>query len=272
MEEIASLRANLRGALDQVLDLEAGLADARLPDLQTTLTQILDTTLDLDAGRAQILPSPPKSTTASTRVFKGLLRLTLDLNRRTLHEKLIARTSFPFREMIYLQSIAELAHKKLLMLRVPVSELERAQEHALILSQSENPFARDLAIKLSIAIARLDRRSGGASPHSMLQLAISLTSCLVRDKEIRRALNEEAVLLSDPGTLKRTIAMLIDAVSNVAGADLRGVDLSGIPLEGLRWSERTQWPGDWEFYARENSVEVEPGLFEIRFGSVDAIV
>jgi hypothetical protein len=106
----------------------------------------------------------------------------------------------------------------------------------------------------------------------VLYLAIDFILQLVRNDEIRHALMCERLLTPSHRALIGAIDKVIDAVTSVAGADLRSLDLRGIPLEGLRWSNQTRWPEDWEFYIVENSVEVRPGLFEIRFGDVDATV
>lgn len=57
--------AALHADLDQVLDLDAGLADAVLPGRVQTYTDDLDQVLDLDAGLSAILPTgqPPDATT-----------------------------------------------------------------------------------------------------------------------------------------------------------------------------------------------------------------
>jgi AcrR family transcriptional regulator len=55
--------AELTTALDDVLDLDAGLAHAQIPGSQTSLTRSLDDVVDLDAGLNQILPTTPPATT-----------------------------------------------------------------------------------------------------------------------------------------------------------------------------------------------------------------
>lgn len=72
--------------------------------------------------------------------------------------------------------------------------------------------------------------------------------------------------------LIETIDQLNDSVTSMVGADLSGVDLRGIPLQGLRWSAETRWPAQWEEQIRRNSVEIEPGLWEIRPGGVDRAI
>jgi hypothetical protein len=33
-----------------------------------------------------------------------------------------------------------------------------------------------------------------------------------------------------------------------------------------RWPERTRWPRQWEEQVRQESIEVEPGIYEVRGG------
>lgn len=61
-----------------------------------------------------------------------------------------------------------------------------------------------------------------------------------------------------------------DAVTDVVDADLAHVPLDGIPLEGLRWSERTRWHQAWQDRVRRGSVELRPGLYEVRADTADA--
>src|SRR5262249_20100820 len=137
MRTIASLLATLHSNLDQVLNLEAGLADAHLlHDLHTTLIRNLNSTLKLDAGLAQILPPPSTPATAPAHARTGLDRYAYYLSRRHLRVRLLIRTRFPFQEISYLRSIAELIDKKARMIPLPVSEVERACEQAEALSKS----------------------------------------------------------------------------------------------------------------------------------------
>lgn len=51
---------------------------------------------------------------------------------------------------------------------------------------------------------------------------------------------------------------------------MRSADLAGLPPEGIRWSRATQWPPNWTEQIERASVEIEPGLFEIRDGTAHA--
>lgn len=48
-------------------------------------------------------------------------------------------------------------------------------------------------------------------------------------------------------------------------ADLRRARLDELVLTGVRWSERTRWPSDWEDRIRQDSLPLasDPGVFVI---------
>jgi hypothetical protein len=69
------------------------------------------------------------------------------------------------------------------------------------------------------------------------------------------------------------LKLLSEALDRVAtdfiGADLRSATLTSASLEGVRWSdgtrgEPTRWPAGCEGPIRAASVEIEPGIFQIR--------
>lgn len=132
-------------------------------------------------------------------------------------------------------------------------------------------YARLLDQSLTGALARcLNHTRHCVSDEAMRQalagdvshvMALDLVdkTCEVRDR--RRA------------ELVRSVADAVDAVvqaaSQVVGADLSDVDLRGVPLEGLRWSSTTRWPPDWEAWVHRNSVSVGRDLYAIRAGKSD---
>jgi hypothetical protein len=67
------------------------------------------------------------------------------------------------------------------------------------------------------------------------------------------------------------VDLLDNALTHMVGADLTEVALHGIPLAGVRWSHETRWPVRWEDQIRRNSVEIEPGLYEILPGTTMSI-
>jgi hypothetical protein len=68
------------------------------------------------------------------------------------------------------------------------------------------------------------------------------------------------------------LSRVMAALTGMAGADLTSADLTGIPLAGVRWSPETRWPWDWQAWIAENSVQVSPGLYEIREGGTGSRV
>ncbi|MFC0436736.1 hypothetical protein [Kutzneria buriramensis] len=88
-DRLESADQNLLDALDEVLDLDAGLADATLPSRARTLGEALDTVLDLDAGLTAIV-GPGPATGPSL-----LLDYALDFAHRPAPWRLAARMWFP---------------------------------------------------------------------------------------------------------------------------------------------------------------------------------
>jgi uncharacterized protein YegL len=63
---LTTAMSSLGAALDDVLDLRAGLADAQLPGHSNSLVHAIGEVLDLDAGLGDIIGSPVRSTTHNT--------------------------------------------------------------------------------------------------------------------------------------------------------------------------------------------------------------
>jgi len=80
----------------------------------------------------------------------------------------------------------------------------------------------------------------------------------------------EAVALARSLDLAEVLAQLYTILNDFTGADLRDAELGGVPIEGLRWSLTTQWPPDWAEQIRRGSVEIFPGIFEVRIGEAHA--
>jgi hypothetical protein len=81
-----------------------------------------------------------------------------------------------------------------------------------------------------------------------------------------RALADDRALAHDRArTLFRGLSR---SRNDFAGADLRDIDLRGVRLNGIRWSEDTTvWPAEYRDRIRRHSVEIAPGLFEVRPGT-----
>nr|WP_052478363.1 hypothetical protein [Kibdelosporangium sp. MJ126-NF4]CTQ90871.1 hypothetical protein [Kibdelosporangium sp. MJ126-NF4] len=129
-------------------------------------------------------------------------------------------------------------------------------------------LARDLAGDLD---RDLDRASTLAR---RLDRAVALTRAHDLDRDLDRAIARDlgrARAIARDRDLARAHEFDLDrARCNFVGFDLRRVDLTGRSFDGVRWSSATQWPPEWANQIQRDSVEIEPGLFEIRPGAADA--
>jgi hypothetical protein len=117
-------------------------------------------------------------------------------------------------------------------------------------------LARDLALALDLA-RDLASDFALALNHD-LDLASALASAL--DFDLARNLARNLARTS------QTIVHLHNVLSDMTGVDLQRIDLTGIPLEGLRWSDGTQWPPEWDEQIRRDSVQITDGVFEVGRG------
>ncbi|WP_285609988.1 hypothetical protein [Actinokineospora globicatena] len=85
-------------ALDEVLDVEAGLADIRLRD---TVTPALDRVLDVDAGLAAILSTKIESDGGPMTA----LEYAVQFGERPAADRLAARAWFPLRELAIVMTV-----------------------------------------------------------------------------------------------------------------------------------------------------------------------
>ncbi|GGP36697.1 hypothetical protein [Saccharothrix coeruleofusca] len=298
--------AALDSALDRVLDLDSGLADARLPGRAAALTDALDDVLDLDAGLNAIVPVRHRS---------ALLNYAHALAARPPRDRLLARRWLPLEELAEVRVAAEVAPSERDALHALVNGLEQAlivaragdnvrqygQEVTGLLVRLIDQAIDDAhgsGIALGVArhleeIRRLAR--GGAFRHAVVirrlgevqtnvlafeenrDLGTALehaASCLRRHGDagaLRRALESDR---DDSGAIAREVAKAVRliqrSVTDVMGADLADADLGGIPLEGVRWSAATRWPADWADWVHHNSTRLGADLWEIRADGLTA--
>jgi hypothetical protein len=182
----------LINALDEVLDLDTGLADATLTTHYNTLTTGLDHVLDLNAGLRDIQPSPPQSTSTTTDRATSAGSLTdyaHHIATRPAHERLATRTWFPQHELTVLQAISA-AEDGVRALR-PVLDLVLDRDRDL-----EHDHARDHARVLIHDLDRALRPVFGRGLRRARALALDsdrarvLDSVLARDlaRDLARAL------------------------------------------------------------------------------------
>jgi hypothetical protein len=137
------------------------------------------------------------------------------------------------------------------------------EESVLALIKSVRDLVRDLAFVHDL------------SRDLALELGRTLAHALDRDHVLDRALDRD---LDRIHYLARDLARDLDRVRHdFTEADLRGTDLSQVALDGLRWSAATRWPSvAWHARVSRNSVEIAPGIFEVRSGpmqvSTDVLV
>lgn len=154
--------------------------------------------------------------------------------------------------------------------RDPAFALARARDLA---SDFAFALARDLALDRDLAPILdlvLDRDLASAV---ILERARDLDRARVLNLVIRRDLDRAsrhdlALALALNGAHTAARARDLDrAMIDFTVADLRDADLTGLSLTGIRWSRATQWPPAWAERVEQASVEVEPGIFEIRGGT-----
>jgi hypothetical protein len=263
---------SLLDALDEVIDLERGLADATLPGAHAKLMVELDDALDLEAGLARMVPQSP-------RAFAGLIAMAEELSGLPAAERLAARAWLPVSLLIEAYILA----KHVSTVRALADELDDVEKFVNVRASARMDVRRVLhdldqagfgstevhtvARQLSILL-RLTRGASRARRQSALlreHLAERLTVLLV-EIDRRAAVHSGLVDGAFADALLGPLNQLVSAVTDVVGADLTSADLNGLPLHGVRWSSGTRWPEDWREWVRDNSEPVSADVFEIRSG------
>jgi hypothetical protein len=271
---------SLHTALDDVIDLERGLADAMLSRDHDTLTNRLGDALDLDAGLAEVLresaPGP----------FTSLVALADTLACMPPAERLAARTWLPvglIAEALVLADFLPRIHpvsdelgKAGRLTRADIGATARLEVQVLLREiPRANADIRVVAERLVDSLRWLtEEKLHWARYHArhLAQLCrdrlFSVLTRISNAPDLAEGHSEVAVAAAVVVPLSRVMA----ALTGMAGADLTSADLTGIPLAGVRWSPETRWPWDWQAWIAENSVQVSPGLYEIREGGTGSRV
>ena len=274
---LITVMAFLNAALDDVLDLDAGLADAQLSGLQSALVHNLDDVLDLDAGLSDIMSAPPPTSDAKepadhVPTTPTLYTFAAEFAKRAPRDRLTARAWFPRQELAALRSITKLGYRAHTLGAVRGDDEVRALDEVRVLDEAlilgnALTYARDAVRALNDARVRDAVRA----LDDAFACARDAVRARVRDAD-RAADDALALARATPGyDVIDAVDLLDNALTHMVGVDLTSVDLHGIPLAGVRWSHETRWPGHWEDQIRQNSVEVEPGLYEILPGTTMSI-
>lgn len=103
-----------------------------------------------------------------------------------------------------------------------------------------------------------------------LRIDLATLRSMISNRELLR--DSEATLHAQiedgPFVLALQLATrrIAESILDMSGVDLGHEDLEGIDLTGIRWSRSTIWPAELAMEVELRSVEIQPGLFEIRDG------
>jgi hypothetical protein len=265
--------ASLLNALDDVIDLERGLADATLPRVHAELMAGLDNALNVEAGLAQVMPHAP-------RALDGFIAFAEELSGLSAVERLATRAQLPVSLLTeayvlakHVPTVCALASQldaetiivdfldaALAGVRGVLHDLDRAGFRSGQVRSAARVLLASLMVTRRLPLAR--RQSALLRDDVAERLAALLREIDRGTRHIHSGLVDIAFADALLGPLSR----LVSALTDVTGADLTSVDLNGLPLDGVRWSLTTRWPGDWQEWVRDNSVPVSADVFEIRSG------
>lgn len=221
---LARAEQELLDALDDVLDLDAGLADATLPAHDDALVTALDDVLDLEEGLRGILPEPEPEPepAASPQPAPALGPAPLtdyarDFVRLAAHSRLLARVWFPLAGLRALHQAAETAAE----CRALAHDFEHDPDVRVISGALQG--SRDFVLDLAPARARaLDRtlalihaldhpRAGDLVRNHALVLVRVLDHIYTLDQARNRARELDACLARGEAAEARALAILIAA-------------------------------------------------------------
>ncbi|WP_112269624.1 hypothetical protein [Lentzea terrae] len=272
--------AALLTSLDDVLDLERGLADATLSRAHAELVAGLADALDLAAGLADVVQPPPLAPLERLAAFAD------ELAARPAAERLAARswlsvslpteayaltTLIPTVRDLTVKAFSFKSGRKFRSSAQPelwrlVHGLEVAGLQGTQLHQFAHAFLDTLGHSLTIVEARrhaLTLNQGFAERHANLLREIDRRA---HGSALAQRVHSGLVDVAFAGALLGPLSQLVSALTSVVGADLTSADLAGLSLDGVRWSSDTRWPEDWEAWVRDNSVPITDDVFEIRPG------
>ncbi len=271
--------ASLFTSLDDVLDLERGLADATLPRAHAELVAGLDDTLDVEAGLARVVPPPPRSVPVPT----AFATLAHELSALPAADRLVARVWLPVELLVEAQLVATQAAAIRVLLETlyrtrtlpEVDASVRVQMRRIVDALKHDEVKpvelRNIARKVSRTLRRGTPQTAEwvrRYSYELGSLTAERLSNLLFEINHRAYGRTEARFFEGAASyaadLLEPLDRMLSALTSMAGADLASADLNGLPLDGVRWSSATRWPESWQEWVRGNSVAVSADLFEIR--------
>jgi hypothetical protein len=212
--------ASLNAALDDVLDLDAGLADAQPPDVRNLLVHRLNTVLDLNAGLEHIVhaapssPTTPEHPTAKT----SLQAFATEIAQRHPHQRLLARTSLPRQALAALRTITQLAlHARDHAIELD-PDLNRTTDH-IATQRSEGAFGLRDDRTRARALNRYVARAYEGALERQHALNSAFRTARARARDLARALNRDSAdghALTDALTSANARAHALNLAHNLA--------------------------------------------------------
>ena len=251
------------------LDLAAGLDDILLVDQHTRLTRDLGVILDLRRGLAAIIarPAPSDALRRTRTLLLPLVRAWFSLRPET---RLLQRNQ-PAVLAAVLQLEVRLVQERRMVDAPQLGRLTLliAAADALTRSQTEGQWRTPsserldeidrLVVDLGFEADRVRRVLAQMRSAVPLRLHPDLVPPLVAIATLYPAIAAEQVAHD---------LAIIDWVRNdFTGLDLRRLGprwRTKIDITGVRWSEATRWPEHLEAWVREESIEIEPGVWEVQ--------
>lgn len=252
---LADQYASLELDLSKILDLETGFQDATLSDQHERLKEDIRSSLDLETGLSAVLSiSLEPFADAPESVSQRDEDSTLELQWESDLDRLQFRTHTMSPPSVKCDCIR--TRKSIL------KHISRRVETIQALIQADDALGEDITVKVEQLSAAVDQalenfdRAFIADLDNLRNLVRSVIQASSLDVR-QQAVHEAMIRLSSD--LDRLEAMANDFTQ----ADLRNARLDDLLLTGIRWSEQTKWPTDWEDQIRSQSKIIGPGTFVI---------
>ncbi|WP_040862843.1 hypothetical protein [Nocardia niigatensis] len=279
--------ASMIKALDEVIDVEAGLQEVLIPVENAKLIADLDKVVDVEAGLAALLPIPdpilaPARGATSSDLDKALRSIS-PLQRLALREAFsplvggevlaVAGNIDHSGEKISSLDASFMEQDGYVLVRHELSSTEASASHLRgltyrcdgtipdensIYSRVQWAILSDLG-DLSDVISELYEHIDRAEKYledarAPLVQAFDVIDCRIQVRGFAEACRQAT---SRVRALQRFL-------NDFIGADLSQADLDGMHLVGVRWSLTTLWPSlEWRDRIEQSSIEISDGIYEI---------